>query len=467
MKSPFILLFLVGNLSMLMAQDIQLKSVYRAPHASGLLSPAVHDSVLYFAQNIRTTFWKSNFDTNGNPFYKIYRIPLRNRQPVGKPTPLFTNTPMPYHRSGIAFHPITGQAAITQSSYDNSRRIRQLNKKNTLSIVQIEPTGTSGKRAKSIEIETRRNTNIAYPAFSPDGNTLVFVSDMPESIGNTDLFVCRKTELGWSTPENMGAPINTSGTETAPFFHPSGKLYFASNGRADGTRMDLYYTYPLNPGYAPPVKLDDRYNSEGNDYGFFLSADESWGYLLSDRSGVDELFYFEETFPAFDSTQVYSPENYCFTFFESSTEQYDPQLFTFKWTFSDGHSSWGVETDHCLPGPGNYQVNLDVYDQTSSEQLFTVSSFELNLERTRQVNFLLPENIRAGELVTLTASVEAIPDLNPKEYYWTIGPNAFKKGKSIQYRFPRSGVYTLKCGTIDTQNSANRVQTAIQITVTE
>jgi len=72
--------------------------------------------------------------------------------------------------------------------------------------------------------------NIAHPALSPDGNTLVFVSDM-DGYGGTDLFYCEKKGPRWSKPKNLGEEINTAQNEVFPTFDSLGKLYFSSNGR--------------------------------------------------------------------------------------------------------------------------------------------------------------------------------------------------------------------------------------------
>lgn len=72
-------------------------------------------------------------------------------------------------------------------------------------------------------------------ALSPDGCTLYFGRDDPDGFGLGDLFISRWTHDGWSEPENLGEPINSSQFDFAPRISPDGRrLYFSSNRSLDG-----------------------------------------------------------------------------------------------------------------------------------------------------------------------------------------------------------------------------------------
>ena len=69
--------------------------------------------------------------------------------------------------------------------------------------------------------------NVAHPALSPDEKYLYFASDMPGSLGNSDIF--RVEILGdneYGTPESLGSIINTAGRESFPFFSKDNILYY-------------------------------------------------------------------------------------------------------------------------------------------------------------------------------------------------------------------------------------------------
>ena len=59
--------------------------------------------------------------------------------------------------------------------------------------------------------------SVAHPSLSPDEKTLYFVSDMPGTIGQSDIFKVKINEdSSFGTPENLGNAINTEGKETFP-----------------------------------------------------------------------------------------------------------------------------------------------------------------------------------------------------------------------------------------------------------
>src|SRR5690606_7294528 len=77
-----------------------------------------------------------------------------------------------------------------------------------------------------------KDYSTAHPAISPDGNLLVFSSDMPGGEGQTDLYLSRREGEEWSKPEQLGRTVNTEGDEMFPVFIDNTTLSFASNGHA-------------------------------------------------------------------------------------------------------------------------------------------------------------------------------------------------------------------------------------------
>ena len=68
------------------------------------------------------------------------------------------------------------------------------------------------------------DNNESCPFISFDGNTLYFMRDGKEGLGESDLYISRKGLDGkWMPAENMGPPINTATTEGAFAVHPDGK----------------------------------------------------------------------------------------------------------------------------------------------------------------------------------------------------------------------------------------------------
>ena len=125
-----------------------------------------------------------------------------------------------------------------------------------------------------------------------DGKALLFTSDRPGGIGpyvpngyyyhgtqngNMDIYVCLKTDSGWSKPINLGKTINTPFAERSPFLHPDGKtLYFSSDGHAGLGRMDVYKSVRLREDswteWSEPVNLGKEINTIMDDWGYKVAV---------------------------------------------------------------------------------------------------------------------------------------------------------------------------------------------------
>ncbi len=120
-------------------------------------------------------------------------------------------------------------------------------------------------------------------SYSPDQNTLYFVSDKPGGQGGHDIWVAKRDKKGrWETAVNLGPTVNTTMDEAAVFMHPDGKtLYFSSEGHETMGGFDLFYSVFENGGWSEPKNLGYPINSTDDDLFLVLSADGRHGYYAS------------------------------------------------------------------------------------------------------------------------------------------------------------------------------------------
>lgn len=129
------------------------------------------------------------------------------------------------------------------------------------------------------------NYSVGHPALSEDGEKLYFTSDMPGTIGSTDIFVVDILgEDEYSAPKNLGEKINTSGKEMFPFV-VSDKLYFASNGHLGFGGLDIFKSNIINKVFQNPTNLGSPINSTKDDFGFVFSQAKGMGFISSNRGG--------------------------------------------------------------------------------------------------------------------------------------------------------------------------------------
>lgn len=132
----------------------------------------------------------------------------------------------------------------------------------------------------------------AHPAVSADGNTLYFVSDKIGGYGGTDVYRVERKNGVWGKPFNVGPAINTFGDESFPFFS-NNTLYFASNGRGGLGGLDIFKSEQTINGFTSPINLGFPINSNFDDFSMVISDDGETGYFSSSRNGNDDLFSFK------------------------------------------------------------------------------------------------------------------------------------------------------------------------------
>lgn len=123
---------------------------------------------------------------------------------------------------------------------------------------------------------------------SPDGLQRYFSSDRPGGFGGRDIYRIYKLANGeWSAPENLGPEINTEYDEDSPFLAIDNKtMYYASNGKKSMGGFDIFVTKRNDDGtWSSPENLGFPLNSTADDIYYTTTIDGSMGYLTSLRIG--------------------------------------------------------------------------------------------------------------------------------------------------------------------------------------
>ena len=140
------------------------------------------------------------------------------------------------------------------------------------------------------------NYKTAHPALSSDEKTLYFVSDMPGTIGNSDLYkVTIESNGNYGIPENLGTTINTEGRETFPFIDANNNLFFASNGHPGLGGLDIFEAKFTNNTFEKPINIGKPLNSAMDDFGYVVNKD-NLGFFSSNREGgigFDDIYTFK------------------------------------------------------------------------------------------------------------------------------------------------------------------------------
>lgn len=143
----------------------------------------------------------------------------------------------------------------------------------------------------------------SQPSISANGESLYFVSNRAGGKGGMDIWKCNLKGFSvtgnpvWGKPVNLGDSINTPGNEMSPFIHSDGKtLYFASDYWPGLGGFDIFYAQQKKDSlWSSPQNIGYPINSHKDEQGLVVDASGKNAYYSSDRPGSNgmDIYSFE------------------------------------------------------------------------------------------------------------------------------------------------------------------------------
>lgn len=157
-----------------------------------------------------------------------------------------------------------GKTLYLDNIYDSKKRMHP-----GLSVSKQDAKGKWGKPETVVIDEFHPEPpflEFSFPETVP--NVLLISMENEDTIQMEDLYVAFKgTEGTWKKPVHMGAVLNTTGYEFAPYLDKDGKtLYFASNGHGGEGESDIFKSTRLDDSWtnwSEPENLGPQINSSG------------------------------------------------------------------------------------------------------------------------------------------------------------------------------------------------------------
>ncbi|MGE0079066.1 MAG: hypothetical protein AB7S48_14510 [Bacteroidales bacterium] len=154
-----------------------------------------------------------------------------------------------------------------------------------------------------------KNINSEYyethACVSADGKSLYFTSNRKGGYGDLDIYVSeRTTNDDWGLPKNLGPSINTSFNENTPFITNNGSmLYFSSEGHNNMGGYDIFISQLNSTGeWTTPINLGYPINTTDDNLFYQPIGDGSKGLLAkfdSDGFGDQDICEVELFIPKF------------------------------------------------------------------------------------------------------------------------------------------------------------------------
>ena len=249
----------------------------------------------------RTTAW------TGNPFLEIYFIDFKQNNKsdacgeytFGRPEKFSNEINSKYHDASVAFSKNGEEMYFTRNNYLDGKKGQDDAGIMRLKIFYCRSEG-EGKWGELQSLPFNSNEySVAHPSISADGAKLYFASDMPGGFGGMDLYVSEKESGRWGPPMNLGPEVNTEGHEIFPYIAPDGKVYFASDGHVGLGGLDIYYTTDKGGRtWTTPENIGYPINTIADDFSIVFNEQGTCGFFASDREGGvgrDDIYSFKKT----------------------------------------------------------------------------------------------------------------------------------------------------------------------------
>ena len=232
------------------------------------------------------------YKNNGLPFLGIVKAPLKNPSEIGNQS-------------------IFSAALLKENANDGTPAFT---KDGNTVVFARGNTGKSKDPSPDVDLYISKKTGNAWseperlsisdslawdgsPSFSADERTLYFSSNRRGGKGGVDLYRVPIDNSGrFGRPINLGSVINTPGDELFPYVSTNGKLYFSSDGHPSIGGLDLFVA-SRNENEIIVEHLGVPINSIGDDFAISFS-DSTQGYISSNRpggKGDDDIYFFKST----------------------------------------------------------------------------------------------------------------------------------------------------------------------------
>jgi len=206
-----------------------------------------------------------------------------------------------FHESTVAFMPDQKTIFFTRNNYIDKKLKKDKGGVNRLQLFRAKrnPIG-EWEDIKPVHFNSDEYS-VAHPTINSEGTKMYFASDMPGTLGGSDIFEVDIVSDGvLLEPRNVGSKINTSGRETFPFINEKGDLFLSSD-RLDGLGgLDVFVVrgYEDNDKNKLEFELQNigrPINSSKDDFAYYEKLNTDEGFFTSNRKGGkgdDDIYTF-------------------------------------------------------------------------------------------------------------------------------------------------------------------------------
>jgi len=254
--------------------------------SSSDFGPAFFQNRVVYA-TASSTVGEKIYDWNQQPYLDLYVADMDTQGNLSNAKPLPGEVNTEFHEASATFTNDGRTMYFTRNNFIDGKKGKDKDKTIRLKVYKASRSGDTFW-TDIVELPFNDDSySVAYPALSLDEKKLYFSSDMPGTLGMSDLWyvdILENDEFG--TPVNLGSSINTEAREAFPYVSDKNNLYFSSDGHLGLGGLDVFIT-PLDANGKPGniSNLGEPVNGNQDDFGFIMNEEKRIGYFTSNREG--------------------------------------------------------------------------------------------------------------------------------------------------------------------------------------
>ena len=239
------------------------------------------DSIYFTSDRNTKQLFGKTYKWTHQPFLDIYAIKVdAKNDTVGHVKPLTKTINSKLHEGNFCFSTDGNTLFISRSNFTNGKKEFNDNSNNNIHIYKTTRVDSKWTELEKLPFN-KNGFSYQHPALSPDGKKLYFSSDMEGGYGSFDLYYVNISVDGeMSTRINLGNTINTANREHFPFISQKGDLFFASNGHLGLGMLDNYVSELVDGVFTTPINLGVPINSQYDDFNLnYYNEDEGFFFV--------------------------------------------------------------------------------------------------------------------------------------------------------------------------------------------
>jgi outer membrane protein OmpA-like peptidoglycan-associated protein len=455
MSYKLVLVFLITPLFQSVFGQSETYTVKKAYFSSDVydeFSPVFYKKGIVFCSNRSPNFFSDYQNQQGKGLFKIYYSDTTYKEKSPSLKLFSKNLKTRFNDGPVAFNS-KGDTIYFSRNLEVEGKFEDISlSRNKLGLFCAVFDGNEWTKIRALRINNEYY-NVTTPSLASDGKKLFFASDKPGGFGGSDIYYSQYKGGFWSDPVNLGPLINTKGNESYPFVTFFGELFFSSDGHTGLGGKDIFFSRFSDSAWLAPVHINPPINSQYDDFGIVTDTLMNAGYFSSNRDKTIDIFHFVTNHPQVFYSTIQEENQYCFTFNDIASIIVDTTNLMYKWSFGNEESYKGVVIKHCFPGPGNYNVRLDIVERGTERLFFTklINTIEL---RDIEQPYINSVNVAVkGNAVLFNGLKSNLPGYKILSYYWDFGDGNQSVGENVMHSFKEAGEYVVNLELILRSNS--------------